>query len=116
MNRRSSPEGLKTRPRIGLLHYTCPPVIGGVETILYEQATRLAARGYPATVISGRGGPLDDPNIHRTLIPELDSRHPDISAVRDRLLAGEIPSEFQNLQSRIESRLAAAVADLDVLI
>jgi mannosylglucosylglycerate synthase len=116
MNRRSSPEGLKTRPRIGLLHYTCPPVIGGVETILYEQATRLAARGYPATIISGRGGPLDDPAIHLTLIPELDSRHPDVSAVRDRLLAGEIPSTFQNLQSRIETQLATAVSDLDILI
>ena len=47
---------MTTRPRVGLLHYTCPPVIGGVETILYEQATRLAARGYPVTILSGRAG------------------------------------------------------------
>ena len=63
------------RPRVGLLHYTCPPVIGGVETVLYEQATRLSALGYPVTILAGRGGPLPSPtNVQLVIIPDLDSK------------------------------------------
>ncbi|TMD14964.1 MAG: glycosyltransferase family 4 protein [Chloroflexi bacterium] len=63
-----------SRPRVGLLHYTCPPIIGGVETILLEQARRLHDRGYPVTVFAGRGGPLDPEGPTLVLIPEIDSR------------------------------------------
>jgi len=98
------------------LHYTCPPVIGGVETILYEQATRLAARGYPVTVLSGRGGPLADDAIALRLIAELDSRHPDVTAVRERLLRGDVPSTFATLRDRIQRELDRIVENLDVLI
>jgi len=59
---------------VGLLHYTCPPIIGGVETILLEQARRLHDRGYPVTVFAGRGGPLDPEGPTLVLIPEIDSR------------------------------------------
>lgn len=63
------------RPRVGLLHYTCPPVIGGVETVLYEQASRLSALGYPVTILAGRGGPLPSPtNVRLVIIPDLDSK------------------------------------------
>jgi mannosylglucosylglycerate synthase len=109
---------LATRPaRVGLLHYTCPPVIGGVETILYEQATRLSARGHPITVISGRGGPLPDgENIELVIIPELDSRHPEVTAVRERLMEGQVPPAFATLQATIEKRLQPHLGGLDVLI
>ena len=81
---------MTTRARVGLLHYTCPPVIGGVETILYEQAIRLAARDHPVTILSGRGGPLPDAHgVELVIIPQLDSRHPQVSAVRDALTQGK---------------------------
>src|SRR5207247_130721 len=60
--------GVSIRARVGLLHYTSPPIIGGVETILHEQAVRLAARGYPVTILSGRGGPLPEPHAARLAI------------------------------------------------
>src|SRR5256885_8102628 len=72
-----------TRARVGLLHYTSPPIIGGVETILHEQAVRLAARGYRVTILSGRGGPLPEPHAAKlALVPELDSRAATASAAR----------------------------------
>lgn len=104
-------------PRTGLLHYTCPPVIGGVETILYEQAQRLSARGYPVTILSGRGGPLPSPTtIQLRLIPELDSKHPDVTATRDALDRGEVPSGFETLRSCLRERLVSELGGLDVLI
>jgi mannosylglucosylglycerate synthase len=106
-----------TRARVGLLHYTSPPIIGGVETILYEHATRLAARGHRMTILSGRGGPLADPKAVRlAIIPELDSRETAVSAVRDALDRGEIPSEFATLRAEIIQRLTTELAELDVLI
>jgi glycosyltransferase involved in cell wall biosynthesis len=108
---------LSIRARVGLLHYTCPPIIGGVETILYEQATRLAARGYPVTILSGRGGPLPDRQAARlVIIPELDSRDTAVSAVRDALDRGEVTSEFATLRTDIIERLSTELAELDVVI
>jgi len=106
-----------TRPRVGLLHYTCPPIIGGVETILYEQAARLSARGYPITILSGRGGPLPDPKAATlVIIPELDSRETAVSAVREALDSGRVPTEFATLQADIRQRLLIELAELEVLI
>ena len=108
---------MSTRVRVGLLHYTCPPIIGGVETILYEHATRLAARGYAVTILSGRGGPLPDRKAARlTIIPELDSRETAVSAVREALDRGQIPSEFATLRADLIQRLSTELAELDVLI
>lgn len=68
------------RPRVGLLHYTCPPVIGGVESILLEQARRLHDRGYGVTIFAGRGGPLDPQGPRLHLVPEVDSRRTPIGS------------------------------------
>ena len=104
-------------PRVGLLHYTCPPVIGGVETILYEQARGLSARGYPVTILAGRGGPLPSPTtIQLVLIPELDSKYPDVTVVRDALDRGQIPAELETLRSCLHARLEPQLSQLDVLI
>jgi glycosyltransferase involved in cell wall biosynthesis len=92
-------------------------VIGGVETILYEQARRLSARGHPVTILAGRGGPLPSPTtIQLVLIPELDSKHPDVTQVRDSLDRGAIPGELERLRSYLHARLEPQLAQLDVLI
>ena len=112
---------------MGLLHYSCPPVIGGVETVLWEQGSRLAQRGYPITVLAGRGGPLpsldqgqnsDAPPaaVRLTVIPELDSRHPRVVEARARLDEGQVPAGFDSLREEIGNDLRAALTDLDVLI
>jgi len=41
--------------KIAMLHYTCPPVVGGVEAVMADHARLFAARGYQVTVITGRG-------------------------------------------------------------
>jgi len=88
-----------------------------VETILYEQATRLAARGYPVTILSGRGGPLPDRKAAKlVIVPELDSREAAVSAVRGALDHGEVPSEFATLRAEITQRLSTELAEVDVLI
>ena len=78
---------------------------------------RLAARGYPVTILSGRGGPLPDRHAAKlAIIPELDSRDTAVSAVREALDRGQIPSEFATLRAEIGQRLRTELDELDVLI
>lgn len=57
---------------IALLHYSCPPVIGGVETVLSQQARLLAADGHRVMVLCGRGQPFTR-HVPVRIIPELSS-------------------------------------------
>ena len=41
--------------RIGILHYSCPPVVGGVEEILSQHATILHRLGQHVSVLIGMG-------------------------------------------------------------
>jgi len=98
----------RRRPRLALLHYTAPPVTGGVEAIL-EAHTRLLRRaGYDVRVVAGRG------DAH--IIPELDSTHPEVLAVTHALQAGVVPATFSRLADRIEGRLRDALRDRDLVI
>ncbi|MPZ73486.1 MAG: glycosyltransferase [Nitriliruptorales bacterium] len=45
--------------RVALLHYSCPPVVGGVEEVVRHQAQVLAQHGHEARVVSGDGGTTD---------------------------------------------------------
>ena len=57
--------------RIALIHYSCLPVIGGVEFILAAHARLFADHGHEVTVIC-RGGTSDDPRIRFEPLAETD--------------------------------------------
>lgn len=42
--------------RVALLHYSCPPVVGGVEEVLRQQAQVLVQHGHEVRVVAGVGG------------------------------------------------------------
>ena len=96
-------------PRLLLVHYTAPPVLGGVEAILGEHARVLAGAGYPVTVAAGRGD--------CEVVPELDSRHPEVEAITRRLGAGEdAAGERQALAERIGAALHPLLEAADLVI
>ena len=101
--------------RLLLLHYTSPPVIGGVETVLARHACHLARHGFCVHVLTGRGGsPGAGVLYHRFAL--LDSRHPDVLAVRCELEDGRVTPAFRSLVARIRTGLERAVAGIDVCI
>jgi len=100
---------------VALVHYTIPPVIGGVEGVLAHQARLLAARGFGAHVVTGRGGPLGaHVRVHR--IPLLDSRHRRVLAVTHALEQGRVPGAFAALTGQIREGLARTLRGIDVCI
>lgn len=46
---------MDTPLRIGILHYSCPPVVGGVEQILSQQAAIFHRIGHSVSVLAGMG-------------------------------------------------------------
>lgn len=97
------------RVRLALLHYTAPPVTGGVESMLHAQARLLRDIGHDVRVVAGRGD--------AELVPELDSRHPDVERLTRRLEIGSYDAaEFAALQRRIAEGLYPLLGDRDLAI
>ncbi len=100
---------------IALLHYSAPPVVGGVESVLAHHARLMADAGRRVRVLAARGEQQDD-RIPLILIPLIDSRHPEVLAVKAGLDAGRAPPRFSRLVEEIASLLRPALADVEVLI
>jgi glycosyltransferase involved in cell wall biosynthesis len=99
--------------RITILHYAGPPIVGGVEITIYHHARLLTQVGYEVRVIAGRGEQFH-PQVSVHLIPEADSRHPDVLSVGQSLAAGEVPSAFAELRDRLIEMLRPVLAEADV--
>lgn len=88
--------------QIAILHYSVPPVIGGVEVTIAAHARLLRAHGYNVTLIAGRGD-------NAVTIPEMDSRHPRVEAVQRELHRGNVTPEFFTLTQDLTRALRHAL-------
>lgn len=101
--------------RVALLHYSAPPIVGGVESVLGHQARLIADAGHHVSVLAGRGKQTD-PRIPFIQIPMLDSRHPSILSLKEKLDQGEVPPEFEDVVDVLTANLKDALDETDVLI
>ncbi len=84
-------------------------MLGGVEAILESHRRILSAAGYRVRVVAGRGD--------AEVVPELDSRHPEVEAVTRRLAAGDrAADEFGRLAGVIGGKLTPLLAETDLVI
>lgn len=105
------------KPTTAILHYSAPPVIGGVEAVIHAHAGILLTMGYPVTVMAGRGK-VDalPPGCELIQIPELDSQHPDILAASVSLEQGRVPDDFESLKHQLLVLLRPYLSRFDNLI
>jgi glycosyltransferase involved in cell wall biosynthesis len=102
--------------RVVILHYAAPPVIGGVERVIYHQAALLAEDGHQVIVAAGRGESFH-PKVDFRQIALADSRHPEVLALKRELDTGKYPAEaFHALVNRIYDHLCPLAAEADALI
>ncbi|MEX1247628.1 MAG: glycosyltransferase family 4 protein [Anaerolineales bacterium] len=100
--------------KIALLHYSAPPIIGGVESVISHHAKLMTSAGHELLVIAGRGGVFDR-RVQFISIPLMDSRHSSILDAKAKLDSGHVPQNFPLLVKEIHGRLAAALEGVDVL-
>lgn len=99
---------------VGLLHYTAPPVVGGVEQVLGQHARLLAEAGHAVRVVAGRGGE-PDPRIEFQRVPRADTRHPEIARLQAELAEGRVPPDFEVVAGELQAELASVLAGVEVL-
>ncbi len=73
---------------IGILHYSCPPVVGGVEEVLSQQAFILRRQGQSVSVMAGMGEAYTDEFPVR-IEPLLGSKHPSVSEAHEQMQTGD---------------------------
>ena len=100
---------------IALLHYSVPPIVGGVESVLAHHARLLSAAGHTVHLLAARGDGLSA-DIPLIQLPLIDSRHPRVLAMKAALDRGEVPTDFETLTAEITRDLQAVLIDVDVLI
>jgi glycosyltransferase involved in cell wall biosynthesis len=105
------------RPATAILHYTAPPVVGGVEAVIQAHVEAFIHAGYPVTVVAGRGQEDALPSgAEFVLVPEIDSQHQQVEELSSRLERGEIPSAFDELVDQLISVLTPALRQFDYVI
>jgi len=100
--------------KVAIVHYTCPPVIGGVETVIQEQARIFVKNGHKVKIIAGEGEKKD--NIEFRFIPEIRSLSVVDKDLDKKLKKGEIPERFDELRKKIYVEIKKELQDVDVCI
>jgi glycosyltransferase involved in cell wall biosynthesis len=101
--------------KISILHYSVPPIVGGVESVIAHHARLMSADGHDVNLIAARGEALDE-KITITKIPLADSRHERINQVKAQLDKGEVTKDFESLRDELMNELQKALKDTNVLI
>ena len=108
-----------TRPgvkmRVVLLHYSAPPTVGGVESVLAHQAQHMLRAGHAVSLVVGRGEAWDD-RIPVRVLPLLDSRAAAILDAKANLDRGVVPPSFASLVETLHHELLGALAEADVVV
>jgi len=101
--------------KISLLHYSSPPIVGGVESVLAHHARLMANAGHEVTILAGRGEVFDE-RIKVRILPRLDSRHQDVMEVKGFLDIGKHTPSFEMLREQIRKELLEELKGCDILI
>lgn len=100
---------------IAILHYSVPPIVGGVESVIAHHARLISADGHSVRLIAGRGEALSE-QIPLTTISLADSRHGRVAEMKEQLDRGEVTREFESLRDELAEQLQDALSDVDILI
>jgi glycosyltransferase involved in cell wall biosynthesis len=101
--------------KIALLHYSAPPIVGGVETVMGHHARMMVKAGNEVRIIAGRGEQIDQ-WIPFLSIPYIDSRHERVLRIKQELDHGHVPADFEPLKTIIIKALRKAISDVDIVI
>ena len=100
---------------VAILHYSVPPVVGGVESVIAHHARLMASDGHSVRLIAGRGASLGK-DIPLISLPLVDSQHPRVLVLKEQLACGDVTGDFDSLRDELAAQLQTALADVDVLI
>ena len=102
---------------VAILHYTAPPIIGGVEAVIEAHVRLLIQAGFQVNVIAGRGQSQAITKPAQFIsIPEIDSQNPEITKMNSVLEQGSVPPEFDQMIEKISRSLTPVLLDIEHVI
>jgi glycosyltransferase involved in cell wall biosynthesis len=101
--------------RIAILHYSAPPVVGGVESVIAHHARLFLEAGHSVRILAGRGDTFLD-GIEYNEIPLLYSLHPEVLRLKAQLDMGSLPDDFYPVSKSIQDLLRRSLKGIDLLI
>ena len=102
---------------ITILHYSAPPIVGGVESVMQAHARLFLDAGYQTTIVAGAGEKdALPPGTKFVRIPEMDSQNPQITALNRDLELGRVPENFNKLTADLTNALQSILSSSDLLI
>ncbi len=104
---------MSRKQSLALLHYSCPPVVGGVEEIVRQQASLFHRYFHPVKIIAGNGAQFSS-DFPVEINPLLASRNPKILTLH-KASSGRF-DEIKALARHIEQYLEYSLPDFEVLI
>ncbi len=111
--KRERPRAARKKPTVAILHYSCPPVIGGVEFVIESHARLFANEGIAVRTIVGKGGDVHQ-GVSTRVVPEIASDGGPLRAVVGALNKGAVPNAFPQAVKQVERELKKALKGVDV--
>lgn len=100
---------------VAIVHYTAPPVVGGVELLVAVHAGLFADRGYPTSIVAGMGESFRS-DIPVRIIPSLYTQTPKMAAIAAELDQGVVSDRFHEAVEDIYHELMAVLVGTDVAL
>jgi glycosyltransferase involved in cell wall biosynthesis len=101
--------------KIGIIHYSAPPIVGGVEIVIHHHL-RFLTKSHQVHLIYGYGGNLPFKNLVEHNIPLLFSKTPEIEKIQENLLKYGKDERFEPVKGKIKKDLIEIFSGLDCCI
>ncbi len=99
---------------IGIIHYSCPPVVGGVEEVINNQAIILKRLGNTVKVLAGMGGNISA-SYEIKIEPLISSNNKEIEKVHEEIKKGNLAPVLE-ISKNIFDIILKWAKQLDVII
>lgn len=100
---------------IGILHYTYPPVIGGVEKVVHDHARLFAKNSYTTKVVTGDGSEINS-KIRLSIIPEMKSlKITDLYLYKKTIHDNNFPKKFYELSNLLFKKLEIELRNSNIV-
>jgi len=101
--------------KIALVHYTSWPVIGGVESVIRQQARLMSRHGHEVTIVCGEGSQFEK-RTQVLIFPELNSARPEVRAAQEEVYNGRPGPAYFRLLESLQKRLLGLAQNFDRLV
>jgi glycosyltransferase involved in cell wall biosynthesis len=106
---------MKPTKQILIAHYSLPPVIGGVESVLKPLAEVFARNGYLVTMMTGTGS-VEGQNIKTSTVPDLNPENPHVREIQRVLKFGSLPEFYEYRMQNLQRRIEAEIGNINTVI